>query len=212
MAGGAAEQDKLPRAVFEITAGHCAQWSFADLTPHPLLIPLLLLPSLFHNAQGLSQLSLKGPAARQSWFMGGEGIATEPESPLMALLPPSTAGIHPWHLQQGFILIQTCSIDGANQPRYKSPPHFPSPCPAAERERRGRGNGWCCVIALKEGRQELSKNQGDGTAPGKRGDLGMSFPRHSCHSHGISAGCRSPQCPSPVQPTCQSPVITGTKP
>lgn len=24
----------------------------------------------------------------------------------MALLSPSTAGIHPWHLQQGFILIQ----------------------------------------------------------------------------------------------------------
>lgn len=118
----------------------------------------------------------------------------------MALLSPSMAGIHPWHLQE-FILIQTPSTDGANHPRYKSPFPFPSPCPAAaapsERERRSRVEmvGELCGIPERNKTYPkitlFSKGERDGsapTAPEKRGDHGMSFPHQSCHSHGISVG------------------------
>lgn len=128
----------------------------------------------------------------------------------MALLSPSPAVIHPRHLQQEFILIQAPSTDGANQPRGKSPFPFPSSCPAAaaasERERRGRAKKMFDNIYLLSYRSKtrlipkspFPKGKRDGrapAAPGKRRDLGMSFPCHSCRSHGISAACRSPAPP-----------------
>lgn len=138
----------------------------------------------------------------------------------MALLSPSPAVIHPRHLQQEFILIQAPSTDGANQPRSKSPFPFPSSCPAAaaasERERRGRAKKMFDNIYLLSYRSKtrlipkspFPKGKRDGrapAAPGKRGDLGMSFPCYSCHSRGISAACRSPQCPSPGQGVVRAP-------
>lgn len=69
--------------------------------------------------------------------MGGEAFATEPESSLVALLSPSMAGIHPWHLQQEFIQIQSPAL--MEQISQGINPLLPSPLPAQLQLHRQKG-------------------------------------------------------------------------